>query len=108
MPKATLVTIALLAGFVGLPACAEHARQTPMEARKMVRRAATIWAPSAKEPRHMEQGEEATAADPEPAMSVPPLEEADEAPAPPPKRPPATPRAPLDPHRDRCGRPLNT
>ena len=56
----------------------------------------------------MEQGEEATAADPEPAMSVPPLEEADEAPAPPPKRPPVTPRAPLDPHRDRCGRPLNT
>lgn len=104
MPKATLVTMAALAGLLAMTGCRDLA-----DAPKPVRRTTIISAPGAtSQGRPAKSATPAKPVAPEPAMSNPPPENAAPSPATKPATPPRPSNRARDQYRDRCGRPLIT
>lgn len=106
MPKATLVTTAVFAGFVTLSGCQAQRPEPELRSPEPPPRAARIWIPSTAPRPRAKANDGAKPREVEPAISVPEPEAPREPPASTPKPERRAPRAPLDPHRDRCGRPL--
>lgn len=107
MPKATLITTTVFACLVLALGCRDRPVREPAPAGKTIQRSGTIWSPAAT-PLDVRPGPRSrpAPAPPEPAMSVPPVEEALDGPAPAPKPPPAAPAPRPSRYRDGCGRPL--
>ena len=105
MPKATLVTMTVLASLVLALGCRKRPVEDP--ARETIHRSTTILrvSPRVEEVEPAQRSRPAPTA-PAPAMSVPPVEEALDAPAPAPDPPPTEPVPQPPSYRDRCGRPL--
>ena len=106
MPKATLVTTAVFAGLVTWSGCQAQRPEPELQSPQTPPRAARIWIPSTAPRPRVKATDAAKPREAEPGISVPEPKAPQEPPASAPKPERRAPRAPLDPHRDRCGRPL--
>jgi hypothetical protein len=107
MRRTTLLATAVFACFVVMAGCRDRTVEQPAAERRVVHRSTAPWAPpvTAVKAEPTPIPEPAT---PEPAMSIPPEDEAMDTPAAAPEPTPAAPLPPPSQYEDGCGRPLVT
>lgn len=109
MPKAMLITMTVGACLVVMIGCRDQPVDAPAEATKADQRTTRIWSPPAAPTKTDQDASTRPDVEPaEPAMSLPPGEDARQrsTPAPAPRAP--TPPQPPSQYTDGCGRPLIT